>query len=348
MGNDQTNDQVVKNEQKGRGLFYGVIAVATFIIMAVGATFAYFTATTHSGSGAVQTGSTTLQLKFISYGAGWMRRDLIPADTNVAEYSFENQNDTTLQDEDTMSNILCKDDYGNSVCSVYVFQIYNDANSPQTLSIDVLTESSGFTSLYAMAYELSLADTNQTAYDSVANNNHRFDPSFRKGVEGETGDNLIDVVDSFGTILDEGANPATQYSPIYVNRDGVTKTLLKVYNEEKTAKVPSVEIYLKNDADADKLSHVASDIEVLGGQTKTFAIVMYILNDPNRDQTADDAAKNFSGQVLVGNGDSSTGVSGSINAVLNGGDAGLQSNEQQGSGSGSGTSGGGPSGSNEP
>ena len=44
----------------GKGLFYGVIAVATFIIMAVGATFAYFTATTNSANTAVQTGSTVL------------------------------------------------------------------------------------------------------------------------------------------------------------------------------------------------------------------------------------------------------------------------------------------------
>ena len=58
--------------------------------MAVGATFAYFTASTSSSSNAVQTGSTSLQLKYISYNEGWMNNDLIPADTTVVEYSFEN------------------------------------------------------------------------------------------------------------------------------------------------------------------------------------------------------------------------------------------------------------------
>ena len=65
INNEQVPNNGLKNELKGRGLFYGVIAVATFIIMAVGATFAYFTATTNSANTSVQTGSTTLQLHYI-------------------------------------------------------------------------------------------------------------------------------------------------------------------------------------------------------------------------------------------------------------------------------------------
>ena len=134
----QNQDVFKENERKGRGLFYGVIAIATFIIMAVGATYAYFTATTNSGEASVRTGSTTLQLKYISYGDGWMNTDLIPVTSNIAEYSFENQNDTTLGEQDTLNNILCKDDFGNSICSVYVFQVYNNANSPQSVSISLV------------------------------------------------------------------------------------------------------------------------------------------------------------------------------------------------------------------
>ena len=50
MSNNQDYEQeerkkkgFILTENKGRGLFYGVIAIATFIVMAVGATFAYFT-----------------------------------------------------------------------------------------------------------------------------------------------------------------------------------------------------------------------------------------------------------------------------------------------------------------
>ena len=126
----------IENEVKGRGLFYGVVAIAVFIIMAVGTTFAYFTATTNSADTSVKTGSTTLRLKYIGYEGAWMNRDLIPADTEVVEYSFEYQNDTTVNDdeehtdyEEMRYNAMCKDDYGNSICSVYVFQVKNEVCS---------------------------------------------------------------------------------------------------------------------------------------------------------------------------------------------------------------------------
>ena len=96
--NQQTNqnsNQNIKNNAKGRELFYGVIAVASFIILAVGATFAYFTATASSSDSAIGAGSTTLELEYISYGSAWSHNDLIPADTNVSEYSIEYQDDTT-------------------------------------------------------------------------------------------------------------------------------------------------------------------------------------------------------------------------------------------------------------
>ena len=223
----QSFDQNQKNnnERQGRGLFYGVIALATFIVMAVGATFAYFTATTNSGDAAVQTGSTTLQLKYISYGSGWMYKDLIPADTNVVEYSFENQNDSTITNETDLNNALCKDDFGNSICSAYVFQVYNGANSPQSVSIDVVSDENSFYNLYAMAYEISVP----TDPEAIAAYNEPsvLDPKFRKTADQE-GDDLINVVDNSNQTLVEGTDIAhNQYTPVYLNRSTTVKTLLK-------------------------------------------------------------------------------------------------------------------------
>ena len=331
------------NEWKGRGLFYGVIAVATFIIMAVGATFAYFTATTSSTNSAVQTGSTTLQLKFISYGSGWMHNDLIPADTTVVEYSFENQNDTTVTDETDLSNTLCKDDFGNSICSVYVFQVYNGANSPQSVSISIISETNGFASLNAMAYELAIpTDSGQLEiYNSTDNNNGRGDPAFREVVaNGDDPDDLIDVVDGNGILMIKGDDiKANQYSPVFANRKGVVKTLLK-YNSDSSTKVPAMDRLLVNvnsdnefsDA-SERTTVVASDITINGGTTKTFALVLYIKN-ANLDQTDTDAAKEFYGQVVVGSGDGSSGVSGTISALV---ESQLQSNTQSSGDQGSGT-----------
>lgn len=342
-----------RNENKGRGLFYGIIAVATFIIMAVGATFAYFTATTSSADASVKTGSTTLKLKYISYGSGWMNNDLIPANTEITEYSFENQNDGTIKDIEIMNNGLCKDDFGNSICSVYVFQVKNDANSPQNVSLDVISEVNQFASLNAMAYEISLPE-DLTDYDSTEGNNGLTDPIFRKGdgTDPEDTEEMIDVVDGDNALLDlkkDSDDPAKAnvYSPIFINRKGVVKTLLKyvVSRDEGTGtsvKRPAIDRLLVNtvlpdgsnvtfdnpdDSAKERTTNVAGDIEIEGGTTKTFALVLYIKNE-EIDQTTTDAAKTFSGRVVISSGDGSTGVSGTISVVTDEIKDGLQSSKE--------------------
>lgn len=343
----EENGQVV-NENKGRGLFYAVIAVATFIIMAVGATFAYFTATTNSANSSVKTGSTTLKLKYISYESGWNNNDLIPADTEVTEYSFENQNDTTIKPDTAdgvasyklLKNGLCKDDFGNSICSVYVFQVKNDANSPQTVALDVVSEENQFASLNAMAYEISLPE-DLSDYESTDSNNGLTDPKFRKGdgTDPEQAGSTIDVVDTEKNLLDlkkgDDDSKTNVYSPIFINRKGVTKTLMKYIESSNpgagtSVKKPAIDRLLKPTVDKDgadvntgadeaettknRTTRISDDIEINGGETRTFALVLYIKN-AKIDQTETDAAKSFSGRVIISSGDGSTGVSGSIGLV---------------------------------
>lgn len=349
----------VVSENKGRGLFYAVIAVATFIIMAVGATFAYFTATTNSASSSVKTGSTTLKLKYISYESGWMKNDLIPADTEVTEYSFENQNDTTIKPDDDsasdkkytiLKNGLCKDDFGNSICSVYVFQVKNDANSPQTVSLNVVSETNQFASLNAMAYEITLTEDNNADYESKENNNGLTDPKFKVNSSDEV--NNISVMDGDSNVLDLASQAIegnkNVYSPVYINRKGVTKTLLK-YVESRddslgtSVKKPSIDRLLPPTVDSDgaetnrgddddattklRTAKISDDIEISGGETKTFALVLYIKN-AKIDQTKSDASKEFSGRVVISSGDGSTGVSGTIGLVNEEVKGNLQSNKQ--------------------
>ena len=53
------------NERKNdRGIFYAIMGVATLVITLIGATFAYFVATTNSTANAITTGSTTVTLSF--------------------------------------------------------------------------------------------------------------------------------------------------------------------------------------------------------------------------------------------------------------------------------------------
>lgn len=339
--NQEPKSNVIMTENKGRGLFYGVIAIATFIVMAVGATFAYFTATTESMNSAVQTGSTTLQLQYISYGSAWSQNDLIPADTTIVEYSVENQSDTTVTSDPSEegvypvegNNTLCKDDFGNSICSIYVFQVKNSAASPQSVSLNVVSEENGFSALNAMAYEISVPE-DRTDYDGTENGNGVNDPVFRTSA-GDAAEGAIDVTDGQNTILYEG-----QYNPVYINRNGVVKKLLQYVESrdeeaQTVVKRPAIDRLLVSLPTEDsklqeaslRTAKIADDIEIAGGETKTFALVLYIKNE-DIDQTETDAAKAFQGQVVVSSGDGNTGVSGIISAFGTEENKGLQSNNQ--------------------
>ena len=318
INNEQVPKNGLKNELKGRGLFYGVIAVATFIIMAVGATFAYFTATTNSANTSVQTGSTTLQLHYISYETAWMRDDLIPAATEVVAYSFEKQNDTTLNETyGENGNLLCKDDYGNSICSVYVFQVKNTAASPQSVSLNVVSELNEFANLTAMAFEIGI-DTTNDDYTTIGgeDGNGSNDPNFKLLGTEEVTDDLITVLDGYGKPVSLGT-----FTPIYVNRKGVTKTMLEYTEGNVTLPAEAASLVQvldsatnTNENVEDRTAKVANNFEILGGETKTYALVLYIAEN-DTDQTETDADKEFIGQVVISSGDGKTGVSGVIRAV---------------------------------
>lgn len=332
------NEGKIKNPGNGRELFYIVITIAIFIVMAVGATFAFFTATTQSGDTDVGTRSATLSLEYISYGSAWSRDDLIPADREVSEYSVEFQDDTTFGTNtagdnnapltDKENNTICKDDYGNSICSIYEFQIKNPADSPQTVNIDLVTESNGFGNLNAMAYEVSVG--NSETYGDITNattagNNGFGDPIFKANAE--------DLTEGAIQVTDGNSDNVYDETPIYINREGVTKTLLQ-YERSPEDTTENLAPSINRAVSTEFNGHVtlANNVVIDRRETKTFIIVLYVLNKKNDqgqevDQTTEDANKTFSGSVLVGNGSGTGGVSGRISAS---GSATLQGDQTQG------------------
>ena len=307
---NENNKKSKLNNNKDRGLFYGVIAVATFIIMAVGATFAYFTASTSSANSTVKTGSTKLELDYISYSEAWMNNKLIPVDMKVAEYSVEWQDDTT-------KNKMCVDDYGNQICSAYVFQVRNTANSPQDVSINLISENNGFANLHAMVYEISKGE-------GYSEDSSTGDPGFK--LHESDSDDLIKIKNANGDELYLDSKPYG-VTPIDVNRKGVKKTLLK-YNDPQSPQTrkSSIGIPVKAALDGDgsdvstRTSKLADGITINGvnsddgSNLKTFMIVLYI-NNLNQNQNETDSMKDFVGKVEVSTGDGSTGVSGTISSM---------------------------------
>ena len=106
----------------GKGIFYGVIGVATLIVAIIGATFAYFTATTASGqylTGTAATASLEVKVQRLTgYSAGEGAESAA-----AAKYVMVPQLDKGLSQAvrgtQTTENTPCIDANGSLVCSIY-------------------------------------------------------------------------------------------------------------------------------------------------------------------------------------------------------------------------------------
>lgn len=177
--NQEQNDK--NNEKKGRGLFYFVIAFAVIIIAIVGATYAYFTASTRTDEeNSITTGSTSLKLGIETDDTG-ANYDLIPTTAQIAKYAYAMQKEinyvepeecvTYKKDGDgsptseclvkkKQANSTCIDDSGSAVCSTYSYTIINDNVNPQTITMYLGVTDNKFQNLWFAVYtDVTSTDT---------------------------------------------------------------------------------------------------------------------------------------------------------------------------------------------
>ena len=110
------------NKMKGRGVFYGVIGVATLVVAIIGATFAYFTAT--------QTNEDTItgNAASINFGLKVARAETTDQ-TNGGLIPMSN----TMVEKAVTAETPCKDDNGNSVCQIYKITLTNESTASMFL-----------------------------------------------------------------------------------------------------------------------------------------------------------------------------------------------------------------------
>lgn len=111
----------MKEEHKnnGRGIFYGVIGVATLVVAIIGATFAYFTASQSGGN------NITGNMASISFGLSVER----VVDPGVASGMIPMSNTMVETAVNKAENDTCVDDNGNAVCQVYKITVTNDSSA---------------------------------------------------------------------------------------------------------------------------------------------------------------------------------------------------------------------------
>ena len=165
------------NEQKnnGRGIFYGVIGVATLVVAIIGATFAYFTATASNNTAikgnmaTINFGLSVTKVTDVDETKGGM----IPMSNNMVEAAVTDS--SVVVDKNGGEEGLgeggfqgagqtCVDDNGNAVCQIYKVVVTNTGSA--SLFLDgyiTLTGGSGTpTDVGAKGANLSPAPTNST------------------------------------------------------------------------------------------------------------------------------------------------------------------------------------------
>ena len=118
-----------ENHRDGRGIFYGVIGVATLVVAIIGATFAYFTATVSSNGNEI-----TGNAASVSFGLRVEREEttdqtnggLIPMSNSMVESAV---NLGGKPGGTGSTKAACVDDNGNSVCQIYKVTVTNTSSA---------------------------------------------------------------------------------------------------------------------------------------------------------------------------------------------------------------------------
>ena len=125
---------------RGNAIFLGIVSIATLIVAIIGATFAYFSATTESAPNAV--GLTAYEFKMTLsvtpvYPTG--AAALIPLNPDTKIPNAPEGNDTNLLFALNQAKHKCVDDSGLQVCAVYMVTINNQSGSTVTLKGELTT-----------------------------------------------------------------------------------------------------------------------------------------------------------------------------------------------------------------
>ncbi len=130
-------EELDKNERKGQGTFYMIIAMLTLIVAIVGATFAYFSlqaSDENTVKGNAARVGLSLEVRKVSVDA---TGDLVPLDELLLEKAIKGDSETGSQ--------MCVDKNGNTVCQVYEVKVTNEGtaatavNGTLTLTAETIT-----------------------------------------------------------------------------------------------------------------------------------------------------------------------------------------------------------------
>lgn len=128
----------MNNNNNGKGIFYGVIGVATLVVAIIGATFAYFAASASSANNAVSAASSTVSALQLNEVKDGIKANLIPID----------ETNTKFPSKVGLTEKSCKDDNKNNICSTYQFTVTNPNEQAQQVYFYLEPTNNTFTNLH--------------------------------------------------------------------------------------------------------------------------------------------------------------------------------------------------------
>lgn len=136
-------------KNNGRGIFYGVIGVATLVVAIIGATFAYFASAGNTADNAIEANTADIANYAVEIVNSHAATGLIPVDST----------DTNFASKIGFAESFCKDVSDNTypICGVYELKITNASAVAQQTYVNLKVSTNTFTNLKYAIYDGSSA-----------------------------------------------------------------------------------------------------------------------------------------------------------------------------------------------
>lgn len=129
----------------GRGIFYGVMGVATLVVAIVGATFAYFAASANGTTGAAAANSANVSGTLeVVQDDQYVAPDLIPASPETVLESFAQTGDDTANTGKCRGASAANHQGNYGMCSYYTFTVKNTSSVATQVYLSLNTDSNNF------------------------------------------------------------------------------------------------------------------------------------------------------------------------------------------------------------
>lgn len=150
----------------GRGIFYGVMGVATLVVAIIGATFAFFAASASGGENAVAANSVSLAGTLELTEVLDARDQLIPVAQDIMKGSYNQNGEGNKAKCKGVSKADATATY--DMCSTYEFTLKNKANVAQQVYVTFKSVKNEYTNLMYCVYEGAHTTTNTIVNDCKA------------------------------------------------------------------------------------------------------------------------------------------------------------------------------------